>query len=91
MGYLAGIFLIFLSFCSIESVYAAGTAVQLDFLDNLGATIKEMLKGTGTLVIDAMMLVGGGWGAARMGSPAPLISALVGVIMFEVITRLLII
>ena len=39
-----------------ELAYGAGTAVQLDFLDNLGATVIDAMKGAGSLVIDAIII-----------------------------------
>ena len=73
-----------------DVAYGAGTAVQLDFLDNLGATVKEAMKGAGSLVIDAIIIAGGGVASARASSPVPVLFALGSAGLFELFVKLLI-
>jgi len=68
---------------------AAGTAVQLDFVDNLQATVKELMQGAGSFVIDAMILAGGGYATARTSTPAPIILAILSVFIFEICIKLI--
>jgi hypothetical protein len=68
---------------------AAGTAVQLDFVDNLQATVKELMQGAGSFVIDAIILMGGGWATARTSTPAPIILAILSVFIFEICIKLI--
>jgi hypothetical protein len=68
---------------------AAGTAVRLDFVDNLQATVKELMAGAGSFVIDAMILAGGGWATARTSTPAPIILAILSVFIFEICIKLI--
>ena len=73
-----------------EVVHAAGTAVQLDFLDNLGATVVSAMKGAGSLIIDAIIIAGGGFASARASSPVPVLFALGSAGLFELFVKLLI-
>ena len=73
-----------------EVAYAAGTAVQLDFLDNLGATVVSAMKGAGNLVIDAIIIAGGGFASARVSSPVPVLFSLGSAGLFELFVKLLI-
>ena len=68
---------------------AGGTAVQLDFVDNLTATVKEYMQGAASLVIDAIILAGGGWASAKVSTPAPLIFAIISVMVFEICVKLI--
>ena len=73
----------------VSEANAAGTAVQLDFVDNLTATVKEYMQGAASLVIDAIILAGGGWGSAKVSTPAPLIFAIISVLVFEICVKLI--
>jgi hypothetical protein len=68
---------------------AAGTAVEIKFVDNLHATVKELMQGAGSFVIDAMILAGGGWATARTSTPAPIILAILSVFIFEICIKLI--
>ena len=68
---------------------AAGTAAELPFLDDLHETIKSLMTGPGSLIIDAMILAGGGWAAARTSTPAPVFYAVASVFVFEMCTKLI--
>ena len=73
-----------------EVAHGAGTAVQLDFMDNLGATVIDAMKGAGSLVIDAIIIAGGGFASARASSPTPIFFALGSAGLFELFVKLLI-
>ena len=73
----------------VSDANAAGTAVQLDFVDNLQATVKELMAGAGSFVIDAMILAGGGYATARTSTPAPIILAILSVFIFEICIKLI--
>ena len=68
---------------------AAGTAVQRDFVDKLQTTVKELMAGAGSFVIDAMILAGGGYATARTSTPAPIILAILSVFIFEICIKLI--
>lgn len=67
----------------------AAAAVTLDFVDKLTATVKHYMAGAGSLVIDAILIAGGGWASAKASNPAPVILALVSVMCFEIFVKLL--
>jgi hypothetical protein len=68
---------------------AAGTAVSVDVIDNASETMREYMKGGVGLVIDGMILVGGGWGSVKASTPAPLIFSIISVICFEVLVKII--
>jgi hypothetical protein len=72
-----------------SDAHAVGTAVKLDFVDNLEATVKELMQGAGSFVIDAMILAGGGYATARTSTPAPIILAILSVFIFEICIKLI--
>ena len=73
-----------------ELAYGAGTVVTLTFLDDLGATVVNAMKGAGSLVIDAIIIAGGGFASARASSPVPVLFALGSAGLFELFVKLLI-
>ena len=74
---------------SDASAATAGTAVDIPFVANLKATVKDIMTGTGSFVIDAMILAGGGWATARTSTPAPIILAILSVFIFEICIKLI--
>lgn len=72
-----------LSFIAADSALATD-AVELPFVDKLSATVKEYMNGVGAIVIDGIILLGGGYGAAKTSSPAPLIFAVLSVMLFHI-------
>lgn len=75
-----------LSFIAADSALAtdATDVVELPFVDKLSATVKEYMNGVGAIVIDGIILLGGGYGAAKTSSPAPLIFAVLSVMLFHI-------
>ena len=67
----------------------AGAAVNIPFVANLKETVKDIMTGTGSFVIDAMILAGGGWATARTSTPAPIILAILSVFIFEICIKLI--
>ena len=72
-----------------DATAADGVAVELDMVKNAGATIKELIKGPGSLIIDGITIIGGGFASAKASSPVPLIFAAVSVICFELFVKLM--
>ncbi len=68
---------------------AAGTAVEVPFVDNLKETVKDLMTGAGSFVIDAMILAGGGWATVRTSTPAPIVLAILSVFIFEICVSLI--
>ena len=68
---------------------AAGTAVDIPFVDNLKETVKSLMQGAGSFVVDAMILAGGGWATARTSTPAPIILAILSVLIFEICIKII--
>ena len=68
---------------------AAGTAVDVPFVDNLKETVKDLMTGAGSFVIDAMILLGGGWASIRTSTPAPIVLAILSVFIFEICVSLI--
>ena len=66
-----------------------GQAVDIPFVSNLKETVKQLMTGAGSFVIDAMILAGGGWATARTSTPAPIILAILSVFIFEICVKLI--
>ena len=62
-------------------------AADVDKIAKLGDTAKELLKGNGALVIDAIIIGASGFGAATLRSPAPIIFGLISVGLFHVAVK----
>ena len=73
----------------VNDANAAGTAVTLPFIDSLKETMKSYLQGAGTLIIDAMALVGGAWTTIKTSTPVPLIMAILSVFVFEICLKII--
>ena len=58
-------------------------------VNNLGETVKTLMKGSGSLIIDGIILAGGGFASAKTGSPIPVIGSLVTAGLFELFVKLL--
>jgi hypothetical protein len=88
---LSAIFCSFLACICIGSidVNAAGQAVSVDVIDNASETMREYMKGAASIIIDGMILVGGGWGSVKTSTPAPLIFAIISVMCFEVLVKII--
>ena len=68
---------------------AVGTAVQVDMVDNLAATVKGLINGPGAYVVDGIILGGAGYGSAIMRSPAPIIFGLISTGLFHIAVKLI--
>lgn len=67
----------------------AGTAQDIAMINNLGATVKQLLEGQGALVIDGIILAAAAYGTAVTKSPAPIVCGIVSCGVFHVATKLI--
>ncbi len=68
--------------------YAAGTAVEIPFLNDLGATVKEIMAGSGKYIVHAAIIGGGVYATVKASSPAPIIFAIVSSAIFQLFVSL---
>ena len=66
-----------------------GTAVDVDVVDNLGATVKALLEGNGALVVDGLILSAAAYGTAVTKSPAPIVCGIISCGIFHLALKIL--
>ena len=70
--------------------FAAGAAVDVDMVDKLSATVKILLNGKISLVVDGIIIVISAYAAAVMRTSAPLIFGIISCALFHTALKILV-
>jgi len=71
--------------------FAAGTpgkAVDIEMVNDLAATVKDLLNGNVALVVDGIILAVSAYAAAIMRTPTPLIFGIMSCVIFHTAIKL---
>ena len=69
--------------------FAAGGAVQIEQIDRLADTVKALLNGKASLIIDGIIIGISGYTAATQRSPAPIIYGLISCAIYHAALKIL--